>query len=220
MRNASCSSWPFYDQAMARRMADARFRKRQQDGIYAPHAAPVNEFVDELRKINGWVPYVAPYMGGAESKLLALFRDPGPKTRDGVGSGMVGPENDDVSAERMSMFLSEAGISVDEIICWNAYPWYINAKPKAPQIDEGVLALEGLIKRCPKIEVVMPHGLDAQLAWKKLRARNPRLARKILTVETYHTSRQALQTNVPGERERREQHIRDAYKEASIALRQ
>ena len=31
-----------------------------------------------------------------------------------------------------------AGVDVSDVTPWNAYPWYINAAPRAAQLDAGV----------------------------------------------------------------------------------
>ena len=77
-----------------RRMRDAAFRQPQLDAMYAPHVAPVNRYVDELREMaRGWVPYVAPLHGGIEGRALFLLRDPGPMTDPSRGSGFLCVEN-------------------------------------------------------------------------------------------------------------------------------
>ena len=60
------------------------------------------------------------------------------------------------------------------------------------EIDRGLPSLAMILKLCPDVEVVMAHGGDAQLAWRRLRRRDPSIAAGMETVETYHTSRQAL----------------------------
>lgn len=86
------------------------FQRDQMAGIYEPHIEPFNRLVDELRSDDEWMPYVAPVYGGTKARVLAIFRDPGPKTQVGSGSGMLCVENDDPSAERHFNFLREAGI--------------------------------------------------------------------------------------------------------------
>ncbi|OPX15572.1 uracil-DNA glycosylase [Gordonia sp. i37] len=200
-------------------MADARYRREQAGGVYLPHVEPINRLVDELRTDEEWMPYVAPAMGGINARLLVIFRDPGPKTRDGQGSGMLSPENDDPSAERLITLLTDAGIDVEEVMGWNTFPWYINRKPSSPEVDRGLPVLRRVVELCPNLKVVMAHGGDAQVAWKRFRRRYSADARGLTTIETYHTSRQALWTPDPAIREQREQHLRDSFAEAADALR-
>jgi len=83
-----------------RRMADDDFRRGQKAGMFSAHIRPVNDLVEDLRaQGRGFVPYVAPLHGGVESRMLSILRDPGPATRDGVGSGFLCIENDDPAAE-------------------------------------------------------------------------------------------------------------------------
>ncbi|MFC8276504.1 hypothetical protein ACFUJR_29020 [Streptomyces sp. NPDC057271] len=87
---------------MARQMADETFRTDQERNRYAAHVRAINELVDGLRDQDGrgWMPYVAPWHGGTEARVLSVLRDPGPKTQDGTGSGFLCTENDDPTAER------------------------------------------------------------------------------------------------------------------------
>lgn len=106
-------------------MRDPDFKQQQLDGLRAPHVAPINALVDELRDPDGrgWVPYVAPVYGGIYARVLCIQRDPGPMTRSQHGgSGFLCPENDDATAERYATMLDEAGIAVSDILGWNAYP--------------------------------------------------------------------------------------------------
>jgi hypothetical protein len=73
-------------------MRDPDFRQQQLDGLRAPHVAPINALVDELRDLDGrgWVPYVAPVYGVIYARVLCIQRDPGRMTRSGHGgSGFV-----------------------------------------------------------------------------------------------------------------------------------
>lgn len=204
---------------MARQMHDPAFRREQERGIYLPHVEPLNRMVDELRGGDEWLPYVAPILGGVDARVLAIFRDPGPKTRDGVGSGMLCPENDDVSAERHCALLDGAGIEFGDLTGWNSYPWYINRKPTTAEIDRGLPVLKRVLDLCPRVVVVMAHGLDAQRAWRRFARQYPTVARRVTIVETYHTSRQALFHPDPVERARREEHLRTSFAQVGALLR-
>jgi hypothetical protein len=116
------------------RMRDPHFRQQQLDGLRLPHIAPVNALVDELNDPGGRgsVPYLVPAYGGVAARVLCVLRDPGPKTNATQGgSGFLSPENDDPTARRFAALLDGAGLPVSEILAWNAYPWYINGKPRA-----------------------------------------------------------------------------------------
>ena len=76
-------------------MRDPKFRQQQEDGLRAPHIAPINALIDELVDPSGrgWVPYVAPVYGGVDARVLNIHRDPGRKTHTQYGgSGFLCPE--------------------------------------------------------------------------------------------------------------------------------
>lgn len=195
------------------------FQREQMAGIYLPHIEPFNRMIDELRSDDEWMPYVAPIYGGINARVLAIFRDPGPKTQVGSGSGMLCVENDDVSAERHFNFLRNAGIEHDQLMVWNTYPWYINRKPTTPEIDRGLGPLKRVVDLCPNLEVVMAHGGEAQKAWRRFSDRYPSSARGLTCIETYHTSRQALQTPDPEVRAYRSNKLVDDFAKAAAHLR-
>ena len=128
---------------MVRRMANPEFRQSQLDEIYAPHVAPLNRYVDELGAKPGEAkpPYIAPMYFGVAGHALGVFRDPGPKAGGEKGSGFICVENDDATAERMMLFCERAALDVREVTPWNAYPWYINAKPTTTQLASGLSPL-------------------------------------------------------------------------------
>jgi hypothetical protein len=203
---------------MARRMKSKSFQQQQLDGIRLLHVEPFNRLVDEIATPSEWVPYVAPQYGGVEARLLALFRDPGPKTQRIGGSGMLCTENDDPSAERYSNLLANAGISVRDLMAWNIYPWYINRKPTLQEIKRGLGPLQQVIDLLPNLRIVMAHGGDAQYAWKLFSRQYPSTASRLQLIETYHTSPQALRTPDPLERAARESKLRSDFARAAEAL--
>lgn len=175
-------------------MSDRQFRKQQEDGLRASHIAPVNALVDELRNLGrGWVPYLVPVYGGVDARVLCIMRDPGPKTHsEHGGSGFLSPENNDATAERFATLLDDAGIPVGELLTWNAYPWYINTKPRAAELEAGVEPLRRLLGLLPRLRVVVLHGGSAQDGWRRLARRHPDLLPRLEIVPTYHTSNQAF----------------------------
>lgn len=206
---------------MARKMADPEFRNRQWLTRYNEHIAPINEYVDELCRLDhGWAPYVAPLYGGINAKLLSVLRDPGPMTQTNGGSGFLCVENDDATAEAIGELFSSAGIDMSDVLPWNAYPWYINRAPKAAELDAGVIPLRHIIDLLPNLKVVMLHGGSAHNSWKRLIRRYPNIMseKKIHVISTYHTSRQAFWHRDPEVRESRKKHLHRAFKEASYHL--
>jgi len=207
---------------MTRRMRDAAFREQQVAKLRAKHIASINKLVEELRNPTAglWAPYVAPMYGGTNARLLSVLRDPGPKTNTAHGgSGFLCMENDDATAERIAGLFSGAGISAGDIVPWNAYPWYINNRPTAAQLEAGVEPLRRLLQLLPGLRVVMLHGGSAHDGWKRLIRRHPLTAERALSVvETYHTSRQAFWHPDPTERQRRAGHLGAAFRSASDVL--
>lgn len=209
---------------MPRRMSDPVFKQEQWERRFAPHIAPINHLVESLRDLDGrgWLPFVAPMYGGIDALVLSLSRDPGPMTRDGLGSGFLCVENDDPSAEAMCRYYEEFGISPAAAVPWNAYPWYINRHPSAAELAAGLEPLKALLELLPKLRVVMLHGSTAQASWKKFERRYSGYSRSrnLDIISTYHTSRQALWTPDPAERIKRLENLRIAFaRAAGVALR-
>jgi hypothetical protein len=175
-------------------MRDPAFRRSQEEGIRLPNVAPINALVDELREQGrGWVPYVAPIYGGVDAEMLSVLRDPGTMTdSSGKGSGFLCLENDDAAAELFATLLAEARISPAQTTPWNAYPWYINRKPHAAELEAGIEPLRRLLGVMPRLRVVMLNGGDAQNIWRRFERTHPQLAASYSALPTYHTSRQAF----------------------------
>ena len=207
---------------MPQRMADPNFRQQQWRNRYDEHVAPINKLVDQLRAEPGdrEVPYVPPMYGGVNARLLSIFRDPGPMTQHGRGSGFISMENDDPSAETVKSYFEGAGIGAEDIVPWNAYPWYINRKPNASELRVATEPLKKLIDLLPKLQVVMLHGGSAHQGWRYLLSRFPGIvqSRSLHVIETYHTSRQAFWHKDPEVRQARKEHLGRAFQEAAGKL--
>jgi hypothetical protein len=202
--------------------ADTLFRREQWDHRFDAHVLSINHLVDALRAWErGSVPYVAPMYGGIDARLLSILRDPGPMTQlDGGGSGFLLMENDDATAEAMSQYFSESGISAKEIVPWNIYPWYINRAPSSAEIDAGLEPLRDLIELLPKLCVVMLRGGSAKAGWNRFLRRHGNFIahRAVHVIETYHTSRQAFWHREVAVREKRRTHLRQAFADAAQLL--
>ena len=205
---------------MERRMREVEFREYQWQHRYDEHIASINELVDELLKSGLGVPYVAPMYGGVNARLLSVLRDPGPKTQDGKGSGFLCMENDDVTAENIKKLFADVKIEAEDIVPWNAYPWYINSAPNAAQLDDGVDPLKCVIDLLPKLRVVMVHGGSAHNGWDRLTRKYPEIvaARGLCVIKTYHTSNQAFRHSDPRVRQDREEHLRRSFDDAANCL--
>lgn len=202
-------------------MADPAFRSQQWEGRYAPHIAPVNRFVDQLRE-REWAPYVAPIHGGVDARVLSILRDPGPKTRDGEGSGFLSTENDDPTAERQGQLLATVGLDAADILPWNAYPWYINRAPRAAELELGVKPILDLIDMLPKLRAVLLQGGSAKDSWRRVLKRAPRPVeeRGVEVIATYHPGRSALWHPDPEVRARRVEHQLEAFRLLGQRLRE
>ena len=208
---------------LARRMSEDGFRKEQWHHRNDAHIAPINQFVDELRRIPGRdsVPYIAPMYGGVNARLLSVLRDPGPKTQEGnTGSGFLCMENDDATAEAISKLFEGAGIDAGDIVPWNAYPWYINRAPKAAELEAGVAPLKCIIDLLPKLRVVMLHGGSAHDGWNRLTRQYPKIVavRGLHVIKTHHTSRQAFWHRDPLVREARKKDLYESFQKAAQHL--
>ena len=202
-------------------MAIESFREQQWADRCAPHIAPVNRYIDELREVGrGRAPYVAPMHGGVAARVLSILRDPGPATQDEVDSGFICVENDDGSAELRAVLLEEAGISPFELLPWNAYPWHINRAPKASELDAGVETILQLLELTPKVTVVLLQGGDADHAWRRLLRISPTIERDrgLTVVRTFHPSPQALFVRDVEARAARLARRREAFQEVATLL--
>lgn len=208
---------------MARQMRDPRYRDDQWSRRYDPHVEPINRLIDELGELDdaGHPPYVAPIYRGIDAAALAVLRDPGPKAGGAAGSGFLSVENDDQTAECQCAFFAEAGVNPSDVVPWNAYPWYINAKPTRLQLAAGTRPLRQLLDLMPNLRIVLLLGGDAQSAWRLFLSGHSSYIRRrgIEALSTYHPSRQALQHPSITERDRREDHIRSTLARAAELIR-
>ncbi len=175
---------------MVRAARSQGFVQRQLDRLDEPHIAPITDLVRELRaeRPDQWMPYVAPYHGGTSAEVLVLFQDPGHKTAD---SQMIGVENDDPSAATLCECLHEAGVGLDKVAPWNAYPWYRPDQSRglrASEMDEGIKPLVRLLSLLPEVHTVVLGGGDAMKAWARFSRQRPTAASRYRVLETRHTS--------------------------------
>lgn len=200
-------------------MRDSEYKAEQLRRCFDEHVAPLNLLVDELRKEN-WAPYIAPNYGGVNARLLYVLRDPGPKTKDDGGSGFLCWENDDATAETLYKLFGDVGIEAQDVIPWNAYPWYINREPTAKELEAGVDPLKRVIDLLPNLKVVLLLGGSAHDSWDRLirRYRATIASRGLTVIRTYHTSRQAFRHQDPAVREQRKEDLRQAFHDAAHQL--
>lgn len=176
-----------------RRMRNPAFREQQWEHRFDPHVEPINNLVDELieEQPGRWMPYIPPYHGGTRSETLWLFQDPGKMTSTVFGgSGFLGCENDDPSAETAARCLDMAEVALDRVTPWNAYPWFQSDQGgvSAAMIDEGLDALVRLLSLMPDLHTVVAGGRKAQDSWERLCKRKPEFVQPYRYVKSLHTS--------------------------------
>mgnify|MGYP005853568119 CR=1 FL=1 len=131
-----------------------------------PHVAPLTEFVESLRERMGpeySIPYVDPWDGGVEARLLYLLEAPGPRA---VRSGFVSRNNPDETAKNFFELNQEAGIDRRLTVIWNVVPWYIGdgrriRAAKREDLSAGTESLRELVALLPRLEVVVLVGRKA-----------------------------------------------------------
>ena len=156
---------------------DSSFLAAKQARWFEPHVAPINQFVDNIRKelvedrrsegeaAPVFVPYVDPDSGGVRARLLFLLESPaGPAA---LGSQMLSADNDDETAKNIWQGYAATGVPRTWGLHWNAVPWYVgdgtkNKSVKAQEVDKGRHYLEGLLDLAPHIRVILAMGKHAQ----------------------------------------------------------
>ncbi|MFC5061967.1 uracil-DNA glycosylase [Actinomycetospora atypica] len=207
------------------RMRQPAFRAQQARDRYDPHVRAINVLIDELigRDERGWMPHVAPVHGGVHARVLTVLRDPGKKTLVDGGSGFLCVENDDDTARTQKELMAGAGVTAAEMTPWNAYPWYINAKPAALQLEAGVEPLRRLLELLPDLRVVLLQGGEAHDVWRRFSRRHPDRGQGLEVIETYHPGRRALlskgsREEMAAKRAARQAHRRQAWLRAGEVL--
>ncbi len=200
------------------------FRKEQWDHRFDSHVAPINRLVDDLIADHSdrWMPYVAPYHGGTRAKVLLLFQDPGRMTAPNHGgSGFIGCENDDPSAEELAECLDRAGVPPSEVTPWNSYPWFV---PDQRGVTVGK-RLEGLQPLCrllallSELHTVVTQGSVAHDTWQRFARAYPAEAGRLRHLKTFHTSGRGVTDGGQQTKAIGEAHIVRTLKEASRQTR-
>jgi hypothetical protein len=161
--------------------------------IYDSPTGPLNRFVEDLRRErrDDSIPYIDPDAGGTRAQVLALFQDPGPKTKAEGGSGMLSWSNDDPSAECFCELLAETGIEWDMLVPWNAVRWYTGGKNPVQERAAGRLVLRRLLQLLPAARVVLTAGNTAKNQWITLTREHPP-ARQLRLFATLHPAGRGL----------------------------
>ncbi|TFC59568.1 uracil-DNA glycosylase [Cryobacterium sp. TMT2-15-1] len=183
-------------------MADPAFRDDQMNRIREPQVRSINKLCDQLMvEQPGYsVPYIAPHYGASTAVILALSSNPGPQAGGAKGSGMLSRENNDGSAARMGDIYESVGLTDDQIVPWNAYPWHVhethpNGMPNN-LINDGLDALKRVLDLHPNIHSVVAHGGDAHRSVRRFMSRRRfgdyADARGLKAWNTRHTSNRAF----------------------------
>lgn len=176
-----------------RKAKSLEFRQDWWRRRFEPHIEPINRLVDRLIADHDdrWMPYVAPDHGGIDSRIVLLFQDPGPMTAPiNGGSGFIGCENDDPSANLLSQCLDSAGVAQRAVIPWNSYPWFLPAQSgvTVAMRVEGIEPLRSLLKLLDKAHTMVTCGKVAHDTWNRFARLHPVEAARFRHFETFHTS--------------------------------
>ncbi|WP_435173651.1 hypothetical protein [Gordonia hongkongensis] len=203
-----------------RRCRDRTYAARILAGRFDPHVAPINQYVEELRREQGeWVPYSAPTYGGVNARVLALFQHTGPwvKLSGGDAESTMSLEHPGDFAARHLAFLSGAGIPPEDVQSWNVYPWECSRRPSAGELVRGAPTIARIVSMLPRLEIVVLHGRVTYDAWQYAVNQNSAL-RRYPVVKTYDTSSLVV-SGEPDENERRTRKIADDLAAVSEVLR-
>ena len=224
-------------EATMRRMRDPDYRADQWLHRYDEHVAEFNHLVERWavdRELPA-PPLVPPHLGGTRARVVCVFQDPRPAAGGPRGSGFISWENDDPSAERHKKVAIQAGLADTEVVSFNSYLWYINAKPSTAQLLSSLDDFLSLLSLVREPDVIIFHGgvahslrrlLDRHRpGWSPVRTSpgakwNPHagFSEDDHVLLNYHTSNQAQWSSDANERQRRQQHLERAYARAAAFL--
>ena len=205
-------------------MAEQAYRAEQMRRRGEGRVAPVNALVEALNAERpdgcGPIPWAAPHDGGVGAAVLSLLSNPGPAAGGPGGSGFVSVENAAPSSQRMVRVRAAAGIADEQVVVWNAVPWYVHdllrGRTTAAMRTAGVEPLHRLLALLPRLRAVVLHGGDARDGWARLLRAHPGAGDGLVVVSTWHPSNQVFAVP-PAERSRREADMVAAYRTALAA---
>ncbi|MGM8851303.1 uracil-DNA glycosylase [Salinicola sp. V024] len=150
-------------------LGDRRALEDRLSQVNDAHMAPLTDFVHRLRERMGTevvIPYIDPWDGGVEAKVMFLLEAPGAKARN---SGFVSMNNPDETAKNFFEISRESGIDRKQIVTWNTVPWYIGSDSKirpatSSDISAGIESLAELLGLLPKLKAIVLVGGKAQKA--------------------------------------------------------
>ena len=202
-------------------MADHAYRAERLRQRGEGRVAPVNALVGALNAERpdgcGPIPWAAPHDGGVEAVVLTLLSNPGPAAGGPGGSGFVSVENAAPSSRRMVRVREAAGVEPEQVVVWNAVPWYVHdrlgGRTTAALRTAGVVPLHRLLALLPRLRAVVLHGGDARDGWARLLRAHPGAGDGVAVLSTWHPSNQVFAVP-PAERARREADLVTAYRTA------
>jgi hypothetical protein len=177
------------------------------------------ELVDQLieERADSWMPYVPAYHGGIEAEALLLYQDPGKMTStDFGGSGFLGCENDDPSAQLVGECLDAAGVDPRRVMPWNAYPWFLPdpGTVTAGMIASGLEPLRRVLGLIPSARAVVTGGAKAHDSWRRFEHRYPDAAGQWRHIQTFHTSGRGITNGGRQSKAEGVAHVVRAFREA------
>ena len=168
-------------------------RSARLAALQLPHMLALNQFVHDLRRRRGEVPYFDPLDGGSDARLMILLETPGPKRSD---PRFTSRDNQAPSARNLKRLLEEAGIPRGATIIWNAVPWVLPrragklGRPTAFDLETATPSFGKLLEILPALDVIVTAGVIAT----KFLAERKELRRSIKTVSMAHPSPVYLNT--------------------------
>ncbi|WP_373069630.1 uracil-DNA glycosylase [Gemmatimonas sp.] len=137
------------------------------------------------------MPYIPPYDGGVEAGIVLPYQDPGKMTStEHGGSGFLGCENDDPSAQLVGECLDAAGLNPRRVTPWNAYPWFLPDQGglNTRMVKEGLEPLRQLLGLLRDGHTVVTGGTKAHDSWRRFTEEFPDEAARWRHISTFHTS--------------------------------
>ncbi len=166
-----------------RQHKDLAFLAAKRERLWEAHVAPINLFVDQVRReieaeqaaaaspgsepAEVLVPYVDPDSGGTRAKVLLLLESPARPAALATGSGMLSADNNDGSAENVWLAYEASGLPRTYGLHWNAVPWFVgssdrNAGVTNAQVERGRPYLLRLLNLAPDVRVLVALGKRAR----------------------------------------------------------
>lgn len=162
-------------------LGDPSARNARLSQLRDPHVSILTDFVEELRREVGpdaGIPYIDPWDGGIDAKVLFLLEAPGPRA---VQSGFVSRDNPDETAKNFFELNAEAGLDRKSTVVWNVVPWYIGTGTRIraatpADLTAGLRPLPRFLGLLQMLRVVVLVGRKAErakswiaTAWPELR---------------------------------------------------